>query len=188
LLDHARDLFGPAQWLGIIGRRGAALAAEGGQPLAWQTPGTTHVRGVAGVARRVADRMADTSDARIVFARYRGGEGYAIEARRILPLDPALLIGSERRVPPVHQLAREQLLRSLAGEYLFAELTHAIMEGLASENGARLATMQAGDHNIGDKLEALEKQERILRQENITVELLDVVTGALAIDGYGAKG
>jgi F-type H+-transporting ATPase subunit gamma len=61
------------------------------------------------------------------------------------------------------------------------------MEALASENSVRLATMQAADHNIGDKLENLEKQERVLRQEAITVELLDVVTGAQAMaeNGFG---
>ncbi len=42
--------------------------------------------------------------------------------------------------------------------------------------------MQAADQNIGDKLEALEKQERIARQESITVEMLDVVLGAEAVN------
>jgi F-type H+-transporting ATPase subunit gamma len=181
LLDRAVELLEPGLQLAVIGRRGAAIAAERELPLAWQSAGTTYVRGVAAVARRIADRVAETSHATIVFARYRGAEGYAIEVRRVLPLDPALLVGAEKRVPPIHQLAPERLLRSLAGEYLFAELTRAIMEGLASENAARLSTMQAADHNIGDKLEALEKQERITRQERITVELLDVVTGAEAL-------
>lgn len=101
----------------------------------------------------------------------------------MLPLDPALLIGAERRSPPIHHLPPGKLLQQLAGEYLFAGLTRALMEGLASESGARLLIMQAADHNIGDKLDGLKKQERIVRQEAVTVELLDVVTGAQAVRG-----
>jgi F-type H+-transporting ATPase subunit gamma len=182
VLDRAGELLKPGQQLGIIGRRGAAAASEKELPLAWQAPGTTYVNGVAGVARRVADSMVGSTHAEIVFSRYRPSEGYALDDRRILPLDPTLLAGAEQRVPPVQQLAPERLLHALATEYLFAELTRAVMEGLASENAARLSTMQAADHNIGDKLETLEKQERIVRQESITVELLDIVTGAQAMN------
>lgn len=181
LLDYAGRLLKPGHELAVIGRRGAAIAAEKELPLAWQAAGTTYVQGIAAVARRIADRMAETADATIVFARYRAAQGYALETRRVLPLDPALLVGAERRVPPIHQLAPERLLQNLAEEYLFAELTRAIMEGLTSENGARLATMQAANRNIDDKLETLRKQERISRQERITVELFDVVTGAQAL-------
>jgi F-type H+-transporting ATPase subunit gamma len=73
------------------------------------------------------------------------------------------------------------LLQRLASEYLFAELTRAVMESLASENGARLRVMEAADHNTGDKLEGLRRSENALRQEAITSELLDVVTGSEAI-------
>jgi F-type H+-transporting ATPase subunit gamma len=73
------------------------------------------------------------------------------------------------------------LLQRLASEYLFAELTRAVMESLASENGARLRVMEAADRNTGDKLEGLRRSENALRQEAITSELLDVVTGSEAI-------
>jgi len=187
LLDLAAHRLEPGQRLGVIGRRGAAAAIERGLPVAWQAAGAAYVRGVAGVARRVAGMMGDAARAEIIFARYRGNEGYSPESRRILPLEPALLAGVEQRVPPIHQISREALLDALAAEYLFAELTRAIMEGFASENGARLSTMQAADHNIADKLEALRKQERIVRQESITVELLDIVTGAEATNGNGGR-
>ena len=99
----------------------------------------------------------------------------------VLPIDPGLLVGSNRRSRPVHQIDAEQLLRQIAGEYLFAGITRAVMESLASENGARLQVLSAADGNIGDRLDSLRRQENTLRQESITSELLDVVTGAQAI-------
>ena len=66
-------------------------------------------------------------------------------------------------------------------EYLFGEITRAVMESLASENGARLRVMETADHNIADKLDKFRLKEHTLRQEAITSELLDVVTGSEAI-------
>jgi len=183
LLDRAEAELQPGQGLGIVGRRGAMLAAERGLQAAWSFPMATHVGGILGVTRRVADHLAGASAAQIVFGNYKMGGYFTIECLRILPLDPARLVGSQRLSRPLHHLDPDDLLQRLAAEYLFAEITRAITESLASENGARLRVMEAADHNIGDKLEVFHRQEHGLRQESITSELLDVVTGAEAILG-----
>jgi len=56
-----------------------------------------------------------------------------------------------------------------------------MMESLASENGARLQVMKVVDLNIEDKLGDPTRRSRQVRQQAITAELLDVVTGADAI-------
>ena len=71
----------------------------------------------------------------------------------------------------------------MIGELLLAQLAHAVTESFANENAARLAAMQAATENVSSKLEELRRSERELRQEEITTELLDVVTGADAIVG-----
>lgn len=181
LLDRAAAERKSGQEVVIIGRRGAVLALERGFDVECNFPMATHVNGVLGVTRRVAARLAEVSAADIVFGNYRRGGDFEIDLRRVLPLDPALLVGSEQRSPPLHHLAPETLLQRLAGEYLFGEITHAVMESLASENGARLRVMESADHNIGDKLDKFQQKQRVLRQEVITSELLDVVTGSEAI-------
>ncbi len=182
LLDRVASDLRPGQALGVIGRRGAALAAERGLAVAWSVPMATHVGGVLGVTRRAADRIARVGSAGIVYGAYRHGGRYEIAAQRILPLDPKLLAGAPRSAP-LHQLDPVALLAELAGEYLFAEITRAVMESLASENGARLQVMEAADRNIADKLDTLRRRERAVRQDAITAELLDVITGAEAVMG-----
>ncbi|GAB4365907.1 MAG: F0F1 ATP synthase subunit gamma [Kiloniellaceae bacterium] len=181
LLDRAAETRQPGQDLLVIGSRGAALAEERGLELAGSFAMATHVGGILGVTRRVADRLASVATADVVFGSYKKGGGYAVAARRILPLDPALLAGAEGRSPPLHHLEPALLLQRLAGEYLFAEITRAVMESFASENAARLRTMEAADRNIDDKLGDLQRRANALRQEAITEELLDVVTGSEAI-------
>lgn len=181
LLDRAVAELQPGYALGIIGRRGMVAAEERRLETAWSLPMATHVGGVSGVTRRLAGRLAGVAEADIVFARHGSVGGYEVEKKAVLPLDPALLAGSRRRSPPLHQLPPELLLQRLAGEYLFAEITRALMESLASESAARLLVMQSADRNIDDKLQTLRREENVLRQDAITSELLDVVTGALAV-------
>jgi F-type H+-transporting ATPase subunit gamma len=70
------------------------------------------------------------------------------------------------------------LLRRLVGELLLAELMLVLTESFASENAARLGIMQSADDNITGKLAKLKVQGRQLRQDAITSELLDIVSGS----------
>ncbi|NIR28767.1 MAG: hypothetical protein GWN84_05515 [Gammaproteobacteria bacterium] len=183
LLERAEAERKEGQELVVIGRRGAVLAEERGLEIGWSSPMATHVGGIVGVTRRVVERLGSVSTADAVFGRYRRGANFEVETKSILPLDPDLLVGSQQRSPPLHHLSPDVLLQRLADEYLFGEITRAVMESLASENGARLGVMEAADHNIGDTLDELRHKEHTLRQEAITSELLDVVTGSEAILG-----
>ncbi len=85
-------------------------------------------------------------------------------------------------LPPVLQLPPARLLASLMREYLFAEIAHTLMESLASENAARFGAMDSASRNIDDKLELLQRDARIAWQEETTSDMLDVVTGAEAVN------
>jgi F-type H+-transporting ATPase subunit gamma len=85
--------------------------------------------------------------------------------------------------PPLTNLAPGKLVEKLIDELVFAELMRAPMESFAGENGARLATMEAAHASIAGKLDDLSQDERRRRQDEITTELLDIVTGAEAVAG-----
>ncbi|MEZ5670689.1 MAG: FoF1 ATP synthase subunit gamma [Alphaproteobacteria bacterium] len=179
LLDLAERERGAAR-LGLVGRRGAAAAAERGIEPAWSLPMATRVGGVLALARAVAVAVADGARVRIVHAR-PDRAGFAVAVRPVLPLDPALLADGRDGAAVLHHLDPAALLQGLTGEYLLAEIAFALMQALASENGARLWTMQQADRNIDDRLTGLVRAERAGRQEAVTAELLDVVTGADAV-------
>ncbi|MEJ2238903.1 MAG: F0F1 ATP synthase subunit gamma, partial [Gemmatimonadales bacterium] len=117
------------------------------------------------------------------FGRYTGTGSYKIETRRILPLDPSLLETPDHQPSPLHHLPPAALVEQLAREYLFAEICRAIMESMVTENAVRLRVMESAADGIDDKVGKLTDQERSLRQQEITTELVDVVTGAAAVLG-----
>jgi len=181
LLQRAKAEIKAGEQLGIVGRRGASLAEEHSLRPAWTLAMTTHVGGVIEVARRVAAQLTRSASVRLIFARYQSGGRFEVGVRQVIPIDPRLLEASPAQAPPLHHLDPQLLLQRLIEEYLFADLVLAMMESLASENGARLQVMKAADRNIDDKLGDLTRRAREVRQQAITAELLDVVTGAEAI-------
>jgi len=64
---------------------------------------------------------------------------------------------------------------------MFAMLEEAAMESFASENAARLHTMEAAHENIRKKSIQLSRLERRMHQEAVTAEMLEIIGGAEAI-------
>jgi F-type H+-transporting ATPase subunit gamma len=108
---------------------------------------------------------------------------YAPGVARILPLEhhrPATRQWPGRALPMLG-LRAEQLYEHLFRQHLFATLYTAFVQSLASENAARLVAMQAAEQNIRELEEGLQARFRETRQNAITAELLDIVSGFEAL-------
>jgi F-type H+-transporting ATPase subunit gamma len=183
LVESAAATLAPADTLFVLGSRGAALALERGWRQAWTRPMATRPAGVSETAERLATELyariarGELARVEIMFGRYQQGGTPAIERLALLPLDTAALAVAAPRQPPLHNLPPEALLERLAAEYLFARLTEASVESIASENAARFTAMESAHDNVAKKLDELRQQERQARQSDITAELLDLITG-----------
>jgi len=180
LVERLRDSGSAGREIGIVGRRGARLAREMGLDPAWELAMASQVSGAPAVARRIAARIAHADTISIIGANYRSGGRFEIAEKPVLPLDPRLMESGTTGPEPLHHLEPVRLLARLGSEYVLAEILHALMEAMASENVERLTVMRAAEDTIDDRLEKLGARERVLRQEEITSELLDIVTGAEA--------
>ncbi|MFH1672024.1 MAG: FoF1 ATP synthase subunit gamma [Pseudomonadota bacterium] len=100
----------------------------------------------------------------------------------VLPLDVTQFKREEALPTRPHlYLTPEELLPLLIEEYLFIELYRGLAESLASENGSRLKSMDSAGKNIDKKIEELLQLYRISRQEEITSEMLEIISGAEAL-------
>lgn len=113
---------------------------------------------------------------------YRSGARYGPRWQRLLPLDPEWLeeIAARpwpTRVLPTYRGAWEPLFRFLVREQLYLSLVRAAAESQASEHAGRLAAMERAGRRIDEHLEELRAALRAGRQEAVTGELLDLLTG-----------
>ena len=84
---------------------------------------------------------------------------------------------------PIYFAEREKIIPDLIKQYFFITLYRAFCFSLASENASRLTSMQSAEKNIDERLEELNYEYRRERQNSITSELNDVISGFKAIRG-----
>ena len=75
----------------------------------------------------------------------------------------------------------EQILESLLPKNLAVQLYAALLENLASEQGARMTAMDNATRNAGDMIGRLTLVYNRTRQAAITKELIEIISGAEAI-------
>ena len=193
LVQAAQAALAAGGTLAVLGLRGAALALERGLPVAWSAPMATRAVGapdaIEHLVRELYARIARGEVARVeaMFGRYRQGAAATVERRLLLPLDTTSLAATHPRQPPMRHLAPRTLLERLIAEYVFALLTEAAVESISSENAARFAAMESARDNVSRKLEELRRGVQQARQAEITAELLDLITGAAALEAPTAR-
>jgi F-type H+-transporting ATPase subunit gamma len=172
-----------------LGVRLTSRLREQGQPLEahFTMPGS-----IAGITPRVQELLVRVEEWRtnrnldmIILFHHRsmGGASYRPHMVYLLPLNLEWLRTLRHQrwptyVLPMHTMDWQQLFAALIQEYFFASMFRAFAESLASENASRLASMQAAEKNIEERLEQLTTQYNQERQRSITEELLDIVAGA----------
>jgi F-type H+-transporting ATPase subunit gamma len=171
----------------VVGRRLAGrLRAEGEEVAeAFDLPRSAeaialHTQRLLPAVQELRDRGA----ARVLLMHHLPGSGasYHSVTRHVFPLDVAWLAklrDTSWAGPslPIFRLDAEALLAHLVGQYLFVSLFRAFAGSMAAENASRLASMQAAERNIEDRLDTLRHRYHRQRQSQITSELLDVMAG-----------
>ncbi|MFZ1988327.1 MAG: F0F1 ATP synthase subunit gamma [Alphaproteobacteria bacterium] len=189
LLETLQGQLKPDDELLVLGSRGVALVRERIRKPAWTYPMATRTGAVADLINRLSAELyrgiasRDIARVEVISARFTEGSNSLIECRAVLPLDPTSLEGAPRREPPLHNLTVSALQERLLAEYVSALLTEAVVESIASENAARFAAMESAHQNVSKKLDDLRQQARLMRQAEITSELLELATGAAALAG-----
>lgn len=185
VLDAAEaDLSGSE--LFMVGTRGLAIAAERGVVAQWDSPMPSHSLGIPKLADRISEalyaRMATGKIDRLetVFSRWRPGHGIDIERRRLFPLDLTGFPNPRDANAPLLNFPSDMLLMELTASYLHAQLCNTALHAFAAENEARMEAMALARKQTERQLSALQATQRIVRQEEITAEIIELAGGETA--------
>ena len=80
-----------------------------------------------------------------------------------------------------YEIPDDEALRYIVPKYLTSLIHGALIEAVASENGARMQAMDNATNNAEEMIDKLTLQYNRARQGSITQELTEIIAGAEAI-------
>jgi F-type H+-transporting ATPase subunit gamma len=107
-----------------------------------------------------------------------------VVVERLLPIEPpkASEEPSEERVDYLYEPDAQTLLGELLPRHVEAQVQRALYDSAAAEQAARMTSMDAATKNAGDMINSLTLLYNRTRQAAITKELLEIVSGAQALE------
>jgi F-type H+-transporting ATPase subunit gamma len=123
---------------------------------------------------------AECDQVDLIYARFVNPGRQEATLQRILPVEPpadAVVAGADFEYEP----DSAEVLDALLPRYVEAQVYRAVLENLASEQAARVIAMHNAQENAGEVIESLTLTANKARQDSITTELMEVVSGAAAL-------
>jgi F-type H+-transporting ATPase subunit gamma len=120
----------------------------------------------------------------VVYNRFKSVISQVVTHRQLIPCpipesvpDPA----DGARAIYEFEPDEERILTSLLPRNLTVQLFGALLESNASEQGARMAAMDSATRNAGEMIDRLTMRYNRTRQNQITKELIEIISGAEAL-------
>ena len=128
----------------------------------------------------------------LIYTRFASAGHQEVVIRPLVPLDRDLLVGGDAK-PSADAKASydfepspETILETLLPRYVEARVYAALLNAAASEHASRQRAMKAATDNAEELIKNLTRVMNRARQESITTEIMEIVSGAEALSGDAA--
>jgi F-type H+-transporting ATPase subunit gamma len=178
-----------------VGRKGRDFFRRRGAEIAGEYIGLTgkgridHAEALE-IARDVMRRFTEDEGIDkvfVIFNEFRSVISQRVVVEQILPVSRAEegveegeapreqnLVGYKYEQPP------EEIFSQLLPRLVETQIYRALLESVASEQGARMTAMDSASKNAGELIQSLTLNMNRIRQASITREIIEIVSGAAA--------
>ncbi len=119
----------------------------------------------------------------LIFSEFKNAATQEYIAEQFLPVQKAAATASKVNADFIYEPSKEVLVTELMPKILNTQLFKAVLDGNASEHGARMTAMDKASDNANELLKSLKISYNRARQAAITTELSEIVSGAAALNG-----
>ncbi|MDG0814947.1 ATP synthase F1 subunit gamma [Bdellovibrio svalbardensis] len=142
------------------------------------------------VANRVMNDYLEGSydEVRIIHNEFKSAISQIVVAETILPIDLGLTTfnvenetATDFAVDMIFEPAPEAIIKELLEKHFDLQVYRCMSESVAGEHGARMSAMESATNNAKEMINKLTLTYNKLRQEKITTELTEIVSGAEAL-------
>ena len=125
----------------------------------------------------------ETDAVELVYSEFKNAATQQYIAEQFLPVKKAAETTVKTKADFIFEPSEEVLVAELMPKILNTQLYKAVLDGNASEHGARMTAMDKASDNANELLKALKISYNRARQAAITTELSEIVSGAAALQG-----
>jgi len=128
----------------------------------------------------------------LIYNEFKSVLSQRVTTRQLLPIGAGALEAEpaaetrqagETSIDYLYEQPPAQIFGELLPRYVETQLFYALLESTASEHGARMTAMDSASKNAGEVIETLTLNMNRVRQASITREIIEVVSGAQALEG-----
>lgn len=173
--------------IATLGKKGRDFAVRTHLPLVaeeTQLGDTPSLEAILGVATTVISgfREGQYDEVYVIYSEFVNTLVQRPALKRLVPIEPpAETGGGQARVDYTYEPDQEQVLEELLPRYVEVQVYQALLESIASEHSARMIAMRNATDNAKDLVRDLTLSFNKARQTNITNEVSEIATGALAL-------
>jgi F-type H+-transporting ATPase subunit gamma len=133
------------------------------------------------VATMLADGEIDV--ATVVYNRFQSVIVQVVTEQQIIPAPPPPEGETTDTGGAIYEFEpdEETILAKLLPQALAIQMYRSLLESAAGEHGARMTAMDNATRNAGDMIKRLSQNYNRARQANITMELIEIISGAEAV-------
>ncbi len=115
----------------------------------------------------------------VIFSKFKSAIAQEQICRQLIPAQIKVVSqASELESPVKYEPSQEDILSDVLPRNLAVQIYNNLLENSASEQGARMAAMEAATNNASKMIKGLTLVYNRTRQANITKELIDIISGA----------
>jgi len=138
------------------------------------------------VARDVVNRFTEDEELDkvfLIFAEFKNVLNQRIVVEQLLPISKAAAEESDTASSQdyIYEQPPAEIFSRLLPRLVETQIFRALLESIASEQGARMTAMDAASKNAGDLISSLTLNMNRVRQAAITREIIEIVSGASAL-------
>jgi F-type H+-transporting ATPase subunit gamma len=131
----------------------------------------------------------------LVYTRFISTGSQEVVLRPLVPLDRESVAGGDGKAPGVDGAAADfefepdpgTILDTLLPRYIEARIYAALLNAAASEHAFRQRAMKSATDNAEELIKSLSRIMNRARQDSITTEIMEIVSGAEALGGDSKK-
>ncbi len=141
------------------------------------------------IAQNISDQLIELFEANkfdvceVIYSKFRSAIVQEQICKQIIPVQISHknLEANKFQSPINYESSQEEILSELLPKNIMMQIYNELLENNASEQGARMAAMEAATTNAGQMIKNLTLVYNRTRQANITKELIDIISGANSV-------